>query len=256
MTGTYIRRHEGDYRCREEEVKRMFREASDEAIDSSVLTEFRIDILNEETISRYRQRLQNRIPEHEFNDYSTDRFLVALGAADTSGSHPTVAGLMMFGKDMWIRKWRKRHLIDYRVNAEQKSDTTWLDRIPWEGNLFDGYFRIYPKLTKDIPVPHRIEGGERIEETPAHTAIREALVNLLAHADYSELDVSLIVKSRMWKLERSDTSSVCCLRVPTFPQIQIEYGFRSSAAIWRRQSSWLLFLLGMRTELITSVYEL
>ncbi|HWP81843.1 MAG TPA: ATP-binding protein [Bacteroidota bacterium] len=78
--------------------------------------------------------------------------------------------------------------------------------------MFDGYFRVYPKLTEDIPVPHRIEGGERIEETPAHTAIREALVNLLVHADYSELDASLIVKSPEGYYFRNPGSS----RIPAY----------------------------------------
>jgi len=195
MTGTFVRRHEGDYRCKEDEVKRMFREASMEAIDSTVLTELNLDVFNADTIARYRQRLQNRTPEHEFNDYSSERFLAALGAVDPAAQHPTLAGLLMFGGDLWIRRWRKRHLIDYRLNPERISDTTWDDRLPWEANLLDGYFRIYAKLIEDIPIPHRIEAGERIEETPAHTALREALVNLLAHADYAETDASLITKS-------------------------------------------------------------
>lgn len=195
MTGTFLRRHEGDYRCLDEEVKRMFREASQETIDSSIVSEFSLEALSQETINRYRQRLQNRSPEHEFNDYPSDRFLAALGAIDPSAKHPTVAGLLLFGADVWIRRWRKRHLIDYRQNPEKISDTTWIDRLTWEGNLFDFYFRVYQKLTEDVPVPHRIEAGERIEETPTHTALREALVNLLVHADYTETNASLIIKS-------------------------------------------------------------
>lgn len=34
ITGTFIRRHESDYRCNEEEVKRMFRDASSDSIDT------------------------------------------------------------------------------------------------------------------------------------------------------------------------------------------------------------------------------
>ena len=212
MTGTFVRRHDGDYRCNDDEVKRMFREASVEATDSTVLTESRLDALNADTIARYRQRLQNRNPQHEFNDYPLDRFLVALGASGENAKHPTVAGLLMFGDELSIRRWRKRHLIDYRLNAETISDTVWKDRLPWGGNLFDAYFRLYARLTEDIPIPHRIESGERIEDTPAHMALREALVNSLVHADYTETDASLILKSPEGYYFRNPGSS----RIPAY----------------------------------------
>ncbi|MGA9364589.1 MAG: RNA-binding domain-containing protein [Bacteroidota bacterium] len=195
MTGTFVRRQGGDYHCSEDEVRRMFREASAEAIDSTVLSEFKLDSLNSDAVARYRQRLQNRNPEHEFNNYPLERFLSALGATDPTSQHPTIAGLLNFGTELAIRRWRKRHLIDYRSNAEKISDTTWVDRVTWEGNIFDAFFKIYPKLTEGIPIPHRIEAGERVEETPTHIALREALVNLLVHADYTESDASLISKS-------------------------------------------------------------
>ncbi len=148
MTGTFVRRHESDYRCNEQEVKRMFRDASAEAIDSNIIEFFGRESLLRESISRYRQRLQNRTPEHEFNDYDELRFLTALGAIDESGQHPTIAGLLMFGSDHSLRKWRKRHLIDFRVNGTDVNETIWIDRIAWEGNLLDGYFKIFPKLTE------------------------------------------------------------------------------------------------------------
>jgi ATP-dependent DNA helicase RecG len=195
MTGTFVRRHDGDYRCKEDEVRRMFREASVEAVDSTVLTEFGLESFSQDTITRYRQRLQNRTPEHEFNDYPQDRFLVALGAVDAGYKSPTIAGLLMFGTEVSLRRWRKRHLIDYRSNEQTLNETTWEDRIPWDGNLLDAYLRVYPKLTEGIHVPHRVEGGERVEETPTHTALRESLVNLLVHADYAETDASLVIRS-------------------------------------------------------------
>ena len=195
MTGTFVRRHESDYRCNEQEVKRMFRDASAEAIDSNIIEFFGRDSLLKDSINRYRQRLQNRSPEHEFNDYDELRFLIALGAIDESGQYPTIAGLLMFGSDHSLRKWRKRHLIDFRVNATDVNETIWIDRIAWEGNLLDGYFKIFSRLTEGIPIPHIIRDAERVEDTPVHIALREAFVNLLVHGDYAESDASLIIKS-------------------------------------------------------------
>lgn len=195
MTGTFVRRNESDYRCTPEEVKRMFRESSEEAIDSTILSEFGLDSLNLQSVIRYRQRLQNRSPEHEFNHYGQQRFLIALDAVDSACKHPTVGGLLMFGTQPALHRWRKRHLIDYRRNPTSVNDTRWDDRLVWDANLFDAYFMIYSKLTDGISVPHRIEGGERIEETPTHIALREALVNLLVHADYSETGASLLTRA-------------------------------------------------------------
>lgn len=39
-------------------------------------------------------------------------------------------------------------------------------------------------MTEDLPKPFKLEGLQRIDETPVHKAIREAFVNLIIHADY------------------------------------------------------------------------
>ena len=65
----------------------------------------------------------------------------------------------------------------------------WTDRLQsssgeWSGNLCDFYFRVYNKLQKDIKIPFETRGGDRIDDTPVHKAIREALANCLVNADY------------------------------------------------------------------------
>lgn len=56
----------------------------------------------------------------------------------------------------------------------------------WESNLFQFYSRVLPILQNFLPKPFKLEGNQRVEETPAHVAVREALSNALAHADYTE----------------------------------------------------------------------
>jgi len=50
--------------------------------------------------------------------------------------------------------------------------------------LFDFYYRIYNKIIKDIKVPFKTENGIRVDNTPVHDALREALANCLVNADY------------------------------------------------------------------------
>lgn len=70
--------------------------------------------------------------------------------------------------------------------------TRWSDRLQsssgeWSGNVCDFYFRVYNKIIKDVKVPFKMSGGERIDDTPVHKALREALANCLINADYHGL---------------------------------------------------------------------
>ena len=65
----------------------------------------------------------------------------------------------------------------------------WTDRLQsssgdWTGNLFDFFFRVYSKLVKDLKIPFRLEGITRIDDTPVHKALREALANCLVNTDF------------------------------------------------------------------------
>lgn len=90
--------------------------------------------------------------------------------------------------------------MDYQELPESGAPERWLDRITtdgmWSGNLFDFYRAVYPKLVRDLKVPFRMESGHhRVDETPVHEALREALVNTLIHGDYS-VSVGILVQKR------------------------------------------------------------
>ena len=42
----------------------------------------------------------------------------------------------------------------------------------------DFYFRVYQRIAQDIKMPFKLENGERIDDTPVHVALREALLYL------------------------------------------------------------------------------
>lgn len=64
----------------------------------------------------------------------------------------------------------------------------------WSGNVYDFFRRVYQKLTVDLKVPFLLRDGQRVEDTPVHEALREALVNTLIHADFSGRMSVLVVK--------------------------------------------------------------
>ncbi len=211
--GTFLRRHSGDYKCNKQEVDQMMREASVDSATSTILSKYDLNDLDAETLNRYRRRYQTSQPASAFNSYDDKEFLRAVGGfrrnRDSGQEGLTVAGLLMFGKEVSLREWRARHLIDYRLvsHADESEDKRWDDRIAWQGNLFQAYELIYPKLIKLQPVPFKLEQGVRVDNPPAHVALREALVNLLVHADYAEPDASLIIQSPDGYLFRNPGSS-------------------------------------------------
>lgn len=87
-------------------------------------------------------------------------------------------------------------------SAEERSrsmeENRWIDRITtdfsWSGNLYDFYRLIINKLYDALKVPFFLSGDERVEDTPVHEALREALINTIVHADYSGNCSILVVK--------------------------------------------------------------
>ena len=98
--------------------------------------------------------------------------------------------LLMFGDEYNIVRHFPEYFLDYR--EELDPTTRWSDRLQsssgeWSGNVCDFYFRVYNKIIKDIKVPFKMVGGERVDDTPVHKALREALANCLINADYHGL---------------------------------------------------------------------
>ena len=103
----------------------------------------------------------------------------------------------MFGNEYDIVRYFPEYFLDYR----EYPDTVirWTDRFQsssgeWSGNVFDFYFRVYNKITKDIKVPFRMEGGFRVDDTPVHRALREALANCIINTDFYGKYGVLIIK--------------------------------------------------------------
>jgi ATP-dependent DNA helicase RecG len=193
LGGTYRRRYEGDYRCSDAETRRMLADADETPRDHRILSGFGLDDLDPASLTQYRQRLRAAKPDHPWLDLKDLDFLERLGgwrrdrATGTEGL--TLAGLLMFGKDLSIRDadGAPGYFVDYREKLDP--ELRWTDRLypdgTWEPNLFQFYARIWPKLASGLPTPFRLEGVERRDVTPAHESLREAVVNALIHADYA-----------------------------------------------------------------------
>ena len=189
--GTFRRNFEGDYHCTRLQVKTMLRDQAENTMDMEVLDDVPMEDLNYETIQGYRNRHRTLKEGHPFGRLNDHEYLRSIGAAAISPEnrqlHPTAAGMLMFGDEYNIVRHFPEYFLDYREILD--SSIRWTDRLQsssgeWSGNLCDFYFRVYNKIIKDIKVPFKLYGGDRIDDTPVHKAVREALANCLINADY------------------------------------------------------------------------
>jgi ATP-dependent DNA helicase RecG len=193
MGNTWRRSHEGDYQCRDEEVRRMFADAEQMPADHRILEGFSLADLDGPSLAQYRQRFRAAKGDHAWLGFADKELLEKLGGwrkDRLSGQEgTTLAGLLMFGKDQAIRDVHAapEYFVDYREKLDPA--IRWTDRIypdgTWEANLFQFYQRVWPKLASGLPTPFQMKDGMRRDETPAHESLREAFVNALIHADYS-----------------------------------------------------------------------
>ena len=187
---TFRRNSEGDYHCTKAQVKGMLRDQLEDTMDMEMLKDIPMDYLNYETISGYRNRHRSLKAGHPFERQTDEEFLRSIGAAaiDNKGVyHPTGAGLLMFGDEYNIVRQYPEYFLDYREMLDPT--IRWTDRVQsssgeWSGNVCDFYFRVYNKIIKEAKVPFKMVEGTRIDDTPVHRALREALANCLVNADF------------------------------------------------------------------------
>jgi len=189
FAGTFKRNWEGDYHCTKREVLAMLRDQADDTPDMKILEDYSISDFDKSSIRAYRVRYNTRHDNHPWTQLLDDEFLVRIGAAkDYKGKIvPTAAGLLMFGQEYLITTEFPEYFLDYREKLDP--NIRWTDRVQsqsgdWSGNIFDFFAQVYPKITADFKKPFMTEGPYRVEETPKHLAVREAIANCLVNTDY------------------------------------------------------------------------
>ena len=190
--GSFRRNHQGDYHCTKEEISSMYRDASDDGNDGRLLHHYSIVDLDAESLRAYRQVFEIRNPGHILNEYNDKDFLCRMGGyiidRESGEEGLTVAGLLMFGQGLPIRELFDNIRMDYVDKTNLVGEMRYSDRLTydfsWENNIYQFIKRVLPRITSDLPRPFVLEGMQRIDDTPLHKLIREALTNMVIHADF------------------------------------------------------------------------
>lgn len=199
---SYFRYHSADKQCTPEDVQAMMRDASQETPDSNILLNYTISDLDSDAVKKYQSAFANLKPTHPFTQYSTEKFLEAIGALgydrssesaeQSSKLYLTLAGLLVFGKHSAITQYLPHYHVEYidKTGANIEFDR-WRDRLIYDGswgedNLYTFFNLVINKLFSTIRSDFQLseDNISRLEDTPMKVALREALINTLIHADY------------------------------------------------------------------------
>ncbi len=192
VSGAYRRNGEGDYRCTKEEVQGMLRDAAIKTQDMRVLEGVALSALDYATLARYRARMKSNRPDHGWERLSDDEFLHKLGAIARGNDgefHPTVAGLLLFGREKEIVKQFPHYLLSYEERMEKEGEVVYKissNTGDWSGNVYEFYFRVCDRLGAGLPTDD--EGVTQV--------LYEGLANSLINADYYGRQGISVVKER------------------------------------------------------------
>ncbi len=191
LRGTYKRNNTGDYLCTAEEVRQMIADGMPTKPDARILDNFTLEDIDSASLFQFRQVFRSAKPSHPYLKEDDKGLLEKIGGwrrdRHTRKEGLTVAGLLMFGKHLSIIEAFPDFHLDYQeiLNTSNR----WTDRVfpdgTWEANIFQFYFKVWPKLSSSLPMPFQLQEGQRKDENTLHEALREAFVNALVHADYS-----------------------------------------------------------------------
>lgn len=193
IRNTFMRQGSGDYKCSQEEIQRMLREASEFSSDSMILEDFGLNDIDVETIQIYRRFLAVRSPESPFLILNDEELLIKLGCVIKEGFDPkirlTMGGLLLFGKTDSIRRRFPAYELDIYLIRSRDIDALsyrWDDRKIYEDNLITTYLQGMEYLKSKIEIPFALADDHitRTEDVPMVIALREAFVNMLIHRDY------------------------------------------------------------------------
>lgn len=218
---SYIRKNDGDYLVTTEDLRRFIRNSHDN-LDSELLENYTIDDLDSNSILAFKNIIHSRNPSRHYLEMDNLDFLLEMGAFqidrnDHRKPKLTVAGLLFFGKlNAIYQKFPFFHL-EY-INKRGTSDKArWKDRVCTGDlnyinlNIFDFFRIVWEKLQSTIEDPFELdENSARKSPVELSTTLREALANMLIHADYFDEgnDIKITVDNYFYTFSNPGTMRI------------------------------------------------
>jgi ATP-dependent DNA helicase RecG len=182
-----------DQHCTDDDLAVFYQGRQTESFDSTLVADATLDDLLPEAIADYRQSRAEANPDAEELRWSDEDLLQSLGCIRRNQQavwQPTVAGLMLFGKPVALRRCFPMMRVDYiRVPGREwvPHPDRRFDTIDLRDPLLRLVRRAQAAILDDLPKGFALEEGDlQRHDKPAIPlrVIREALVNALMHRSY------------------------------------------------------------------------
>lgn len=200
ISRTYIRKNSGDYLATEDEIRRFMRNATDN-IDSELLENYTLDDLDEESIFMFKELANERRPQAKFLEMDNFSFLKDMGVFridrnDNRKYKLTLAGLIFLGTEEAISSRLPHFHLDYlnkKGNVKRWKDRVSTGDLDYPNlNVIKFYRIVLNKIFSTIEEPFALDDRTiRKSKTELQIVLREALVNMLIHADYLDKDAPI-----------------------------------------------------------------
>lgn len=190
--GAYRRIGSSDVKCTEEDLYVFYQERNAQPYDQTPIPHATLDDFDEQVIAEYRRMRAEKDPEAEELTFDNAGLLESLHCILPIDGvpHPTIAGILLFGKRSAIR----RHLPMVRLDYIRASGREWVENsdspfetIEMQDPIFRLMFRGRGAILDDLPKKTTfIDGSTKRVDEPRipRRVIREALNNALMHRDY------------------------------------------------------------------------
>jgi len=182
-----------DQHCTEDDLLALYQGRQQESFDASLMPDATLDDFAPEAIADYRQSRREANPDAEELRWSDNELFQALGCVRQNAQgqwQPTVAGLILFGKPVALRRAFPMTRVDYiRVPGREwvPDPERRFDSIELRDPLFRLIRRAQAAILDDLPKAFGlIEGDLQRKDSPIvpQRVIREAVVNALMHRSY------------------------------------------------------------------------
>jgi ATP-dependent DNA helicase RecG len=192
--GAYRRIGSADHRCADEDIWVLRGESEPQSgPDKAIVQDATREDFDPEAIAEYRRLRAKLNPGAEELAYGDDELLEAVGALRRANDalRPTVAGIVLFGKSLALRRLMPALRIDYiRVNGTQwleDPDERFAATLDVRKPLLLALRQLQSTILDDLPRGFRLDEGElqsRQEPILPDKVIREALANATMHRSY------------------------------------------------------------------------
>lgn len=171
----------------------MINDASRERYDGTTIDYDISKCFISKDIAWYRRQYEGKAGNRSYSELNDEEFLFQFGLIKetTIGRKPTVASILLFGQDGYLRGLLPRPIIDcqrYLYKSTAMDEGRWHDRVVCDYNLVQTWSSIMEWYYRFAEVPFEVHPKtmQRKDQPVDYIAFRESIVNMLIHQDYTD----------------------------------------------------------------------